>query len=514
MARVPDRSALRRPGLRSDPGLRAPVDAFGAGIGEALGIAGGELQAAAERERARKDRAAREKRAGEEKTPKLPDGRRGKRPPLPGRKPQPPLPKRKPPTPEALTERLRQGATTAARRAQAATGRREMTEVVRQVLDSAEQPAAGLPAAVKAQAEAVLKSRLAAARKAGLDEEDLARLEAELGGHQLVLLEQGLVEQAARLRAQTTAQLESEAGALVEAVQANPARAAAAVAALDELLAHFAARAEPARLEAFAGQARARLALAEVEGFLDGGDPEAAAEALEVAEVLPAAARGRLERRIAAERARQPEENRGLAEHARAEALAALEAGRSSDPETLTQIAELAGPEALAGLEAEAEIAARRRDLAGRLSGWPREAWEEALAEAGVGPEDRAAVLRLAAPLRRRVGRDPRAAVAERVEARIAALAARGQVHTPSQEARARRFFAAAFQREAEARAATIAELEEAGIDQASVDLTRADPDSLYGLRDPRLASSPVHTRQLAQASRAPGLRVSRIKAS
>ena len=49
---------------------------------------------------------------------------------------------------------------------------------------------------------------------------------------------------------------------------------------------------------------------------------------------------------------------------------------------------------------------------------------------------------------------------------------------------------------EAEARAATIAELEEAGIDPASVDLTQADPDNLYGLRDPRLADAP----QLAQA--------------
>ena len=49
---------------------------------------------------------------------------------------------------------------------------------------------------------------------------------------------------------------------------------------------------------------------------------------------------------------------------------------------------------------------------------------------------------------------------------------------------------------EAEAQAATIAELEEAGIDPASVDLARADPDSLYGLRDPRLAEA----RQLAQA--------------
>ena len=49
---------------------------------------------------------------------------------------------------------------------------------------------------------------------------------------------------------------------------------------------------------------------------------------------------------------------------------------------------------------------------------------------------------------------------------------------------------------EAEARAATIAELEEAGIDPASVDLTQADPDNLYGLRNPRLAAAP----QLTQA--------------
>ncbi len=561
MARVPDRSALRRPGLRSDPGLRAPVEAFGAGIGEALGIAGGELQAAAERVRARRERAARERRNGEEKTPKQPDGRDGKRPPLPGRKPQPPLPGRKPPTPGALTESLRRGATTAARRAQAATGRREMTEAARQVLDGAEQPAAGLPAAVKAQAEAALKSRLSQARKAGLGEDDLARLEAELGGHQLVLLEQGLVEQVARLRAQTAAQLESEAGALVEAA-----------AALDELLADFAAGADPALLAAFAGQTRARLALAEVEGFLADGEPEVAAEALAAAQDLPEAARVRLERRIGAERANQPEDNQGLAEHARAAALAALEAGRGPDPETLAQIAMLAGPEALAGLEAEAETAARRRDLAGQLSGRPREAWDEALAKAGVGPEARAAVLRLAEPLRRRVELDPRAAVAARVEARIAALAARGQLRTPAQEARARRFFAAAFQRqagivaprlftnqeradwgeayrdaepaarpalllaaraggadpgdetippdqaalaeliaglpaelraEAESRAATIAELEEAGIDPASIDLTRADPDSLYGLRDPRLAPSPAQAPQLAQAGAA-----------
>ncbi|MDJ0944245.1 MAG: hypothetical protein QNJ30_12305 [Kiloniellales bacterium] len=48
----------------------------------------------------------------------------------------------------------------------------------------------------------------------------------------------------------------------------------------------------------------------------------------------------------------------------------------------------------------------------------------------------------------------------------------------------------------AEARAATIAELEDAGIDPSSVDLVRADSDSLYGLRDPRLAEAT----QLAQA--------------
>ena len=39
--------------------------------------------------------------------------------------------------------------------------------------------------------------------------------------------------------------------------------------------------------------------------------------------------------------------------------------------------------------------------------------------------------------------------MAARVEARIAALAAQGQLRTLAQEAQARRFFAAAFQREA-----------------------------------------------------------------
>ena len=68
----------------------------------------------------------------------------------------------------------------------------------------------------------------------------LARLEADLGGHQFLLLEQGLAEQGERLRAQTTGQLESEAGALFGAVRGNPARAADAAAALDELLADFA----------------------------------------------------------------------------------------------------------------------------------------------------------------------------------------------------------------------------------------------------------------------------------
>ncbi len=602
MARVPDRSALRRPGLRSDPGLRAPVEAFGAGIGEALTIFSGQVDAARQRIQARKERerAAQEeerrrreeeerrRREEEEKrrqeeeeelpplpprkperTPSLPPRKPEPKPPLPGRKPRPPVPSRKPQTPEAAAERLHRGAITAARRAQAAAGRREMTEAVRAVLDGAGQPAAGLPAAVKAQADTVLKSRLAAARKAGLGEEDLARLEADLGSHQVVLLEQGLVEQGARLRAQTAEQLESEAGALVEAVQGNPARASEAAAALDDLVADFAAGVDPARLATFAEQSRARLALAEVEGFLGSGDPEAAADALGAAETLPEAARSRLAQRVETERTRQPEENRKLAEHARAEALAALEAGRGPDPETLTQIAELAGPESLAGLEAEAEAAAGRRDLAGQLSGQPRAAWDRVLSEAGADPEEQEAVLRLAEPLRRRVEQDPRAAVAARVEARIAALAAQGQLRKPSQEARARRFLAAAFQREAgiaapriftnqeradwveayrdaepearpalllsaraggadpgdetappdeaalaeliaglpaelraeaEAQAATIAELEEAGIDPASVDLTRADPDSLYGLRDPRLAPGPAQARQLAQA--------------
>ncbi|MCG8596475.1 MAG: hypothetical protein MI785_19210, partial [Kiloniellales bacterium] len=199
----------------------------------------------------------------------------------------------------------------------------------------------------------------------------------------------------------------------------------------------------------------------------------------------------------------------------------------------------------------------------------PPAAWDEALAAAGLDLEERAAVRRLAAPLRRRVELDPRRAVAARVEARLAALGAQGRLRTPAQEAQARRFFAEAFQRaagiaapriftnqeradwveayreaepearpalilaarsgaahsgaapegeaappdeaalaeliaglpsnlraEAEARAATVAALEEAGIDPAGVDLTRADPDSLYGLRDPRLAEAP----QLAQA--------------
>ena len=78
----------------------------------------------------------------------------------------------------------------------------------------------------------------------------------ELGGHQILLLEQGLVEQGTRLRAQTAAQLETEAGTLVEAVQGNPARAADAAAALDELVADFAAGSEPAGLAAFAEQTR------------------------------------------------------------------------------------------------------------------------------------------------------------------------------------------------------------------------------------------------------------------
>ncbi|MCG8597437.1 MAG: hypothetical protein MI785_24115, partial [Kiloniellales bacterium] len=215
--------------------------------------------------------------------------------------------------------------------------------------------------------------------------------------------------------------------------------------------------------------------------------------------------------------------------------------------------------------------AAGRHDLARQVSGRPRAAWDRVLAEAGAGPEAREAVLR------RRFELDPRGAVAARVEAKISALLAQGQVRTPAQEAQARRFFAEAFQREAgiaapriftnqeradwveayreaepearpalllaarsgaaqsgaapegeaappdeaalaelitglpadlraeaEARAATIAELEEAGIDPASVDLTRADPDNLYGLRDPRLAPgpapNPARARQLAQA--------------
>ena len=144
--------------------------------------------------------------------------------------------------------------------------------------------------------------------------------------------------------------------------------------------------------------------------------------------------------------------------------------------------------------------------------------------------------------------------MAARVEAKLAALEAQGRLGGAAGQAEARRFFATAFQREAgiaaprlftnqerrlgraylqaerarpalllaaradpagpdaaalaeltagrrprragPGQAAMIAELEEAGIDPAGVDLTRADPDSLFGLRDPRPAQAP----QLARA--------------
>ncbi len=225
----------------------------------------------------------------------------------------PQLPSRKPEPPESVAARLRQGAAVAARRAQAGAGRQEMIRAALGLFAAPDDAPAGLPAAVKAETGAAMAARLSEARRAGLGEDDLARLEAELGAHQLLLLERGLAEQAARLRAQAAGQLEAEAGALVAAVLANPARAFDAVAALDELFADFAPGVAPEVLSAFGEETRAALAAAEVEGHIAAGDPKAAAAALEAIETLPAPQRARLELEIAAERARRPMQERLLA---------------------------------------------------------------------------------------------------------------------------------------------------------------------------------------------------------
>ena len=287
-------------------------------------------------------------------------------------------PRRKPEPPNAAA-RLRHGAATTARRARASGSRLAMTRAAQAVLAAPETPATALPGRLKAETGKVLKDGLAEAGRAGLPEEELARLEADLGAQELVLLEQGLAEQAARLQAQTEAQLESEAGELVEALRRNPARAASAEAALAELLADFGPAFRPSALDGFAAATRRRLAEAGVEGLLARGEAAAAEAALEAADDLPESTRRRLRQEIDDQRQRQPLEDQGLAEGNRARRLADLEAGRSLDPASLRQVAALEGPEALERLGEDLARAAERRRVARRLAASPPRAGPEIL---------------------------------------------------------------------------------------------------------------------------------------
>ena len=382
MVKVADRSAVGRVALTGDPGLRVPEDAFRQPLVGLLNLADQGLQLAAKMTKGEKEREAREQGGLLQKSEAgnaLAEAFGAAEPPAP-------LPPRKPELPEEMARRLRQGAATTARRAQAAEGRREMAQAAQAVLAPPDTPAAELPGRLKAEAGKAMKAGLARARQAGLSEEDLARLEADLGAQELLLLEQGLAEQSARLEAGTEAQRAAEAGELVETLRRDPGLAPSADAALAELLADFAPGFREGALEGFGSAVRRRLATAEVEGLLARGEADAAAEALERALDLPETARRHLRREISAQGTRQPLEDRALAQAVTAGLIAEAEAGQPIDALRLRQVERLAGPEALKGLRGDLERAAERGRIAERLAILPREAWLEVLLEEGFDP--------------------------------------------------------------------------------------------------------------------------------
>lgn len=399
MAKVADGSAVGRVALARDPGLEIPEGAFRQPLAGLLNLAGQGLHLAA---RTIKDE---EEKESAEQSGLLQKSEAGN--PLAGAFGATPLPPRKPEPPEEMARRLRQGAAITARRAQAAEGRLEMTRAAQAVLAAPDTSAAELPGRMKVEAGKALKAGLARGRQAGLSEEDLARLEADLGGQELLLLEQGLAEQAARLQAQTEAQLEAEAGELVEAVRRDPALAPSADAALTELLADFAPGFREGVLEGFGMTARQRLAAAEVEGLLARGDLVESKAALKRARDLPEAMLRHFEREIAAQGARRPREDRALAADLKARLIAEVESGRPADPLRLHELTDLGIPEFRDGIEEELKRAAERRRVALRLAALPFQVWAEVLRDEGFD----SSVLNLA-PEGPEIARDPRLAQA------------------------------------------------------------------------------------------------------